>query len=485
MPRPHLEVNKPSRPTVSVDPRASSQHRYVARVRVRLPDRSRPRDPLTDQYPAGPLVTVRGSGPTEDDAKHACAKALQRKQHEHKVATRASEEAEAARFQLEDDAQRLANLAEARITADLEANRLRESSTVAYRAQLNRLRVSSIGDMHVSEVDAGHIEAYLLTIFDGTGKGSGSARTTRSLLSRTFKYATLRGWCPQGNPVREGGTLAAVEDTHTKPTEGIDRTYFLEGDSRTDLAYRVFRDRRARQLDIRDMIYLGLATGARIGEVVALQWSHVRILDPELVITELAPRVKKGKLKKRYIQKSVVKAQVHFEWTATRKKGVGIVRTAPKTKTGDRTLTVPPRVAAMLKRRARAARVTDWANDERPVFPGVGRIHRGTSWTDAPAKPGDPSSTEIMAQTSYQWQPWERTEMWDPSGLARNLRALFDRVGYPQMAFHGLRRSAILTLSPVMPLNQLRDFSGHKSERVLQDSYRVPQPATPLSAQYL
>src|SRR5690606_19220134 len=114
---------------------------------------------------------------------------------------------------------------------------------------------------------------------------------------------------------------------------GIDHQRSLTAAERVSLAWAVARDERARGLDLRDLVLAGLAIGGRIGEMLAVRWCDVQFTDDG-------------------------KARVTLSGTVDWVRGVGLQRRPPKTESSVRTLPVPRRIAALLRRRARAAGVS-------------------------------------------------------------------------------------------------------------------------------
>ncbi len=251
------------------------------------------------------------------------------------------------------------------------------------------------------------------------------AKTTRAVLNRTFRHAVEQGWI-DSNPVRDGGSIRTPKrrtvGTAGQPAPRLEHHRALTAEERVALAWAVARSERAKSLDLRDLVLIGLAVGGRIGEVCALRWCDVSI---EHMTNE------EGK---------IVNASVALNASVSREKGHGIVRHAPKTDSSKRVVPVPRRIAAMLLRRARDAEVSDIATSELPVFPNPGRWKSGRGWRD-------------------------------PSNTPRALRVEFDAAGFQWVSFHSLRRSAVTTLADHLPIRAVADFAGHASIRTTLDSY--------------
>jgi len=340
--------------------------------------------------------------------------------------------AEAARVQLADDAQPLSppliELATERLESAGRTGELAPASVALYSVALGHVRKTSLASMAVADVRPADVAACLAEVQSLAGTsgrsyraGTGMAKTTRAVLNRTFRHAVEQGWI-DSNPVRDGGSIRTpkrrTHGTRGRPASRLEHHRALTAQERADLAWAVARSKRAKSLDLRDLVLIGFAVGGRIGEVCALRWCDVSIqCDGDIVV-----------------------ASVSLNASVSREKGNGIVRHMPKTDSSKRVVPVPRRIAALLIRRARAANVTDIATSELPVFPNPGRWKAGHGWRDR-------------------------------SNTAKALRLEFDAAEFPWVSFHSLRRSAVTTLADHLPIRAVADFAGHASIRTTLDSY--------------
>jgi len=91
---------------------------------------------------------------------------------------------------------------------------------------------------------------------------------------------------------------------------------------RVDLIEQLQADEKARRRDLPDLVFVMLATGVRIGEALAVEWSQVDFDAATVQITSTLVRV----------------------------KGEGLLRKPTKSSAGMRTLPLPTSAVAMLRR---------------------------------------------------------------------------------------------------------------------------------------
>jgi integrase len=172
------------------------------------------------------------------------------------------------------------------------------------------------------------------------------------------------------------------------PPHGI-RGGDLLGDQRRDLA----GDEDAVRKDLPDLTAFMLATGARIGETLAVLWSEVDLERETVEITSTVIRV----------------------------KGVGLVRKRTKSRAGQRVLPLPSWAVAMLRRRF----VENPRLDE-PVFPNDRGGFRDRSNVQRDLR--EARGTEELAWvTSHSFRKTTATIL-DEAGLSSRLVA--DQLGH-------------------------------------------------------
>lgn len=99
---------------------------------------------------------------------------------------------------------------------------------------------------------------------------------------------------------------------------------------------RLAADEKTVRHDLVDLTGFMLATGVRIGEVLALRWDDVDLVGTDMVVDGAIRRVSTARV----------------DWTLIRVKGQGLVRKSVKTAAGQRVLRIPKFAVTMLRRRA-------------------------------------------------------------------------------------------------------------------------------------
>ncbi|MDQ2846138.1 MAG: tyrosine-type recombinase/integrase [Actinomycetota bacterium] len=415
MGRKELPANTPGTPTIAAMP----DGRFKVKARMRLIDYTR-RDPETGTYLPGArvdLYAIVGDRQLADAAiRSAANERIIRAKADAKVA---ADSTLSASWTV---SQSVGEALEALALSDDVA----PTSLYVYRTHTaGHVDGSPLGGMPIGTVKPADVSAHLTAL--ATQSGMATAKHGRAVLNHGFGLAVKLGVLDR-NPVREIGQLRATKAAKAKvAAHHLDHQRALSKAERVDLAWRVARDQRAIDLDLRDLVLAGLAIGARVGELAAVRWCDV-------TFTEAGARVRLG-------------------GTITRASGAQLARTDPKTVGSDRTIPVGRRVAALLRRRALVAGVGHFrgsaidqqnlTTDTRPVFPAPGR------W----ALPGE----------SESWR--------DISNTTKRLRELFDRCGYGWVSFHTLRRSAVTALADVLPIRTASAFAGHASVRTTIDFY--------------
>src|SRR6185312_9199162 len=142
--------------------------------------------------------------------------------------------------------------------------------------------------------------------------GPGAARSVRRVLNGVCGVAVRHGLMPV-NPVRETEPISA----------GAKRVRALTPAEVEDLTDKLRTDQRAAALDLPDLIDLGLATGCRIGELLAIRdGAFDEDGDPVLDLDA---------------------GTVEINATVIRLKGQGLtIQSRPKTAAGWRVLALPP-----------------------------------------------------------------------------------------------------------------------------------------------
>jgi integrase len=218
-----------------------------------------------------------------------------------------------------------------------------------YRSILNNRVLPALGELQLFEVTTGRLNKFLATVKEQTS--AAHARTARAVVGGILRYAINSSGALTTNPIRD---VDPIEGGPTQLVRALTRE-----ERRTWLA-QLELDPKAVRHDLPDLTRFMLATGVRIGEALALYWEDVMLPDED----GTGPRL----------------GMARFEWTVVRVKGVGLVRTDPKTPASERTLPLTSWAVTMLRERRRVALTegrslaspvsrTRWAACETPRTP--------------------------------------------------------------------------------------------------------------------
>ena len=196
---------------------------------------------------------------------------------------------------------------------EVDAGTLATNTRQRYREVTQDYVLPGLGSVRVREVTVGRIEAFLLTI--GTRRGQASARLARTVLSGMFALAARHDAAPR-NVVRDTAAVRVASKEVRALTVAEVRA----------LRAGLRADKRAVRGDVPDVVDAMLATGARIGEILALRWKDV----------DLAATV----------------PTVTISGTVVRVTGQGMtIQDHPKSAAGRRRLTIPVFLVEVLLRR--------------------------------------------------------------------------------------------------------------------------------------
>jgi integrase len=250
-----------------------------------------------------------------------------------------------------------------------------------------------IGGLTVREATPERLQAFLSEI--NKTRGPGAAKNCRSVLSGMMGLAVRNGAADR-NPVRE---LERITHKSAKGSPAVPL------DEVPNLLEAVRADAVLLESDSADLIEFMLGTGWRIGEVCALTEDEVDYGAGKVTMAAVAVRV----------------------------RGKGVVRQLyGKTDAARRTISVPPNVLELLRRR----RGTTPANDLGLVFPTLaGRLR-------------DPSNTE---------RDWRKRRV---------------ALGFPTTTTHSFRKTVATALDAVgLSARDIADYLGHKNPSMTQDVY--------------
>jgi integrase len=145
---------------------------------------------------------------------------------------------------------------------EVEAGMLATNTRQRYREVADDYVLPGLGGVRIREVTVGRIEVFLRTI--GDRHGQASARLARTVLSGMFALAARHDATPR-NIVRDSAAVRV--DSKEVRALTVPEVRALRTGLRSD--------RKAVRGDVPDVVDAMLATGARIGEILALRWDDV------------------------------------------------------------------------------------------------------------------------------------------------------------------------------------------------------------------
>ncbi|WP_162253930.1 site-specific integrase [Phycicoccus sp. Soil748] len=192
-----------------------------------------------------------------------------------------------------------------------------------YRRQWEGHVSPGLGGLRLTQVTTPVVDRFLVDLHERVG--SATARTARAVISGAMGRAVREG-AIRFNPTREVRRLKSTPRRRPRSlTEEERAAWFLA----------IAHDPKATSRDLPDLCAFMLATGLRIGEVLAVVWSEVNLLHGTVEVTSTLLRV----------------------------TGRGLIRKPTKTDAGQRVLVLPTWCVAMLRRRAAIG-----VGPEEPVF---------------------------------------------------------------------------------------------------------------------
>ncbi|HJQ87375.1 MAG TPA: tyrosine-type recombinase/integrase [Propionibacteriaceae bacterium] len=183
----------------------------------------------------------------------------------------------------------------------------------AYRDRLDSQIIPALGNLRVRELTTGVVDRHLRAVRDK--HGSSLAKLCRTVLSGMAGLAT-RHDALEHNPVRDAGRISPGKPKRVPRALSVAETCQLRA--------WLSNDDKARERDLPDLVDMLLATGLRVGEALAVTWDAV----------------------------DLSAGTVEVRGTVIRVKGQGlIIKPAPKTRAGFRTLVLPSWALQMLRLR--------------------------------------------------------------------------------------------------------------------------------------
>lgn len=254
-----------------------------------------------------------------------------------------------------------------------------------YRSMLRNHVLPALGELRLHEVTVPRLDRFFVALREKTS--AAHARTGRAVVGGILRYAVRHG-AITSNPVREVEPIAGGSRNTARA---------LTLDERREWLAQLELDPTASRKDLPDLTRFMLATGARIGEALALYWEDVD-LDA---------------------------GTVRIDWTLVRVRGEGLRRTDPKTSHSRRVLTLPSWAVDMLRRRYKAA-MAENRGLASPVFPDVNGNLRDPSNTRRALREAR-GSERFGWVTSHVFRKTAATIM-DEAGLSA--RQIADHLGH-------------------------------------------------------
>jgi integrase len=197
--------------------------------------------------------------------------------------------------------------------AEISAQNRSPGTLRAYRDRLDRQIIPALGNLRVRELTTGIVDRHLRAVREK--HGAALAKLCRTVLPGMAGLAT-RHDALEHNPVIDAGRHSAGK---SKRVPG----------PLTIAEIREFRawlrnDEKAQERDLPDLVDMLLGTGLRVGEALAMTWDAVDLTAGSVEVRGTVIRVKKRGL---------------------------MIKTAPKTRVGFRTLLLPSWAVEMLRLR--------------------------------------------------------------------------------------------------------------------------------------
>lgn len=204
--------------------------------------------------------------------------------------------------------------------AEIESNGRAGRRTIdGYRDTYNRVVAPALSGLRLNELSTGRLDRFLKNV---AMDHPATARHSKIVLTGIIGLAVRHDAIPS-NPIRDVGPIKiAVKDVHALSIKDVQKLRTAISKWQNDPDHQG----RPRASDLVDVLDIFLATGARIGEVLAIRWQDIDLQAEPPTIT--------------------------ISGTVIMEKGRGTYRQGhPKTKAGFRTVKLPPFAAQTLKRK--------------------------------------------------------------------------------------------------------------------------------------
>jgi integrase len=250
--------------------------------------------------------------------------------------------------------------------------------------------LSGVGRLRVRELTPGTVDRFIQRIAEQ--HGNSSAKMARSVVSGVAAFAVRMDLLAH-NPARQAAPIS-------RKTKRAPRALNLAQirQLRALLTY----DDRAIVLDLPDLVDMMIATGLRIGEAIAVTWAALDLDNATVEVRATVIRVNGKRL---------------------------ILKPAPKTEAGFRTLVLPKWCVDMLLRRQKTA-------SGAMVFPSP------------------------------------KGHLRDPKNTNRDLRAAYDNAGLTTIVSHTFRKSVATLMDEAgLTSRKAADQLGHSQVSMTQNNY--------------
>ena len=280
--------------------------------------------------------------------------------------------------------------------AEVDAGTLATNTQERYRGVIDDYVVRGLGAVRIREVTVGRVESFLKAI--GERHGQPSARLARTVLSGMFALAARHDAAPR-NIVRDSAAVRVV----SKEVRALSVAEVRA------LRVGLRNDSKAVRGDVPDVVDAMLATGARIGEVLALRWEDVSLGGDVPTVT--------------------------ISGTVVRIPGRGLtVQDHPKSAAGRRRLRIPPFLVEILLRRQ------------------VNQL--------------EPTSFNVVFASSAG-------TLRDPTNFRDQWRDARERLGMPWVVPHTFRKSVATVLATTEDTRTAANQLGHAGTAVTEKHYLV------------
>jgi integrase len=269
-----------------------------------------------------------------------------------------------------------------------------------YRSAWENHVQPGVGALRLREATVPRMDAFIVGM--RTHHEAAITKTARTVLNGLLGYAVRQG-ALAANPMREVSRVAGSRKRTPRALTAAEREQWLSA---------MEADEIAAHRDLPDITRWMLATGCRLGEVLAVTFDDIDVDNKTVAI----------------------------DWNIVRVKGEGLRRMSTKTVAGERTLELPGWAVDLVIRRGDRF---EWSG---PLFPVPGRLKGEHRWP------------------AGRWR--------DPSNTSRDLREARERAGFGWVTSHVFRKTVATLLDESgLTAREIADQLGHSRVSITQDTY--------------